>query len=107
MKVHLKRSKDYLLDILLNSNSKDTQTVEQIFVHTSKPTHTITYSEENEELLSKFFIDIKDSLALAYEATANANVHHFNIGQKLAMLEERMEQSQFNFVLSELGLDRQ
>jgi hypothetical protein len=64
-------------------------------------------SEENEELLSKFFIDIKDSLALAYEATANANVHHFNIGQKLAMLEERMDHSQFNLVLSDLGLDRQ
>jgi hypothetical protein len=64
-------------------------------------------AEEDDELFSKFFIDIKDSLALAYETTASANVHHFNIGQKLAMLEERMEQSQFNLVLSELGLDRQ
>ncbi len=42
-------------------------------------------AEETEELLSKFYIDIKDSLALAYEATANANVHHFTVGQMKMM----------------------
>ena len=34
-------------------------------------------AEEDDELFSKFFIDIKESLALAYETTASANVHHF------------------------------
>ena len=43
-------------------------------------------NNDEEEMIYRFFIEIKDSLTLAYEAEANANYHHFSVGAKLCML---------------------
>lgn len=46
---------------------------------------------EVDELITKFYIDIKNSLTLALECESKAAFHHFNIGQKLAILHDRLQ----------------
>ena len=40
---------------------------------------------ELETLISRYFIEIKDSLTLALECESKASFHHFNIGMKLRL----------------------
>jgi hypothetical protein len=46
---------------------------------------------ELETLISRYFIEIKDSLTLALECESKAAFHHFNVGMKLVILQERLE----------------
>lgn len=46
---------------------------------------------EMDELITKFYIDIKDSLTLALECESRAALHHFNVGLKLAILHDRLQ----------------
>lgn len=45
---------------------------------------------EVDELITKFYIEIKNSLTLALECESRAAIHHFNVGQKLAILHDRL-----------------
>ena len=40
--------------------------------------------------VSGFYIEIKNSLTLALECESRAAIHHFNVGQKLAILHDRL-----------------
>ncbi len=44
-----------------------------------------------DEVITKFYIEIKNSLTLALECESKAAFHHFNIGQKLAILYDRLQ----------------
>ena len=46
--------------------------------------------DENEELLSQFFIDIKRNLMLAMNSEVSSSIHHYNVGQKLSLLHDRI-----------------
>jgi hypothetical protein len=54
-------------------------------------------NDDEEEMIFRFFIEIKDQLTLAYEAEANANFHHFSVGAKLCMLQERLSNDRLRF----------
>jgi hypothetical protein len=45
---------------------------------------------ETDELITKLYIEIKNSLSLALECESKAAHHHFNVGQKLAVLHYRL-----------------
>jgi hypothetical protein len=40
--------------------------------------YTTQSANEEEEMIFKYFVDIKDSLTLAYQAESQANYHHYN-----------------------------
>jgi hypothetical protein len=42
-----------------------------------------TTQSATEELIFKFYVDIKDSLTLAYQSESQASYHHYNVGMKL------------------------
>jgi hypothetical protein len=52
--------------------------------------YTTQSSNEEEEMIFKYFVDIKDSLTLAYQGESQANYHHYNAGMKLCLLQERL-----------------
>jgi hypothetical protein len=56
---------------------------------------------EEQELLAKLCIDIKENLYLAYENESRANFHHFVVAEKLVKLKERIEIEMFDRMLLE------
>ncbi|EGF80717.1 hypothetical protein BATDEDRAFT_88395 [Batrachochytrium dendrobatidis JAM81] len=54
---------------------------------------------EDQELLAKLCIDIKENLYLAYENESRANLHHFVVAEKLVKLKERIEIEMFDRML--------
>jgi len=65
-------------------------------------------NNEEEEMIYRFFIEIKHQLTLAYEAESNANFHHFSVGAKLCMLRERLSNDRLRFerALNDLQMDK-
>lgn len=56
---------------------------------------------DDEELIAKYQIDIKENLALAYECESKAVHHHFIVAEKLVMLLEKVGQERFKAFLDE------
>lgn len=56
---------------------------------------------EQDELIHQYFIQIKESLALAYESESHATIHHYNAAEKLVMLHERIGNARFKDVLKQ------
>ncbi|KAK5666744.1 hypothetical protein QVD99_006802 [Batrachochytrium dendrobatidis] len=54
---------------------------------------------EDQELLAKLCIDIKENLYLAYENESRANLHHSVVAEKLVKLKERIEIEMFDRML--------
>ena len=64
-------------------------------------------STEEEELIAKLFIEIKENLYLAYENESRSNHHHFVVAEKLVMLKERAGVERFDRMLAdEFGLSK-
>jgi hypothetical protein len=62
---------------------------------------------EEEELIAKLFIEIKENLYLAYENESRSNHHHFVVAEKLVMLKERVGVERFDRMLAdEFGLSK-
>ena len=55
-------------------------------------------SNENEELIAKCFITIKESMSLANQSESSANFYHIKIGQNLCFLQEKLEQQPQRFI---------
>jgi hypothetical protein len=55
---------------------------------------------EEEELIAKLTIEVKENLSLAYESETRATFHHFLVGQKLVMLKERLDKFRFKQILT-------
>ena len=60
-----------------------------------------TQENEQEELIAKLRIQIKENLALAYEAESKASFYHFAVSEKLLDLKERVGHIRFKRLLSE------
>ena len=56
---------------------------------------------DDEELIAKYQIDIKENMALAYECESKAVHYHFIVAEKLVMLLERVGQERFKTFLDE------
>jgi hypothetical protein len=54
---------------------------------------------EEQELLAKLCIDIKENLYQAYETESRANFHHFVVAEKLVTLMERVGVDRFERML--------
>ena len=59
---------------------------------------------DDEELIAKYQIDIKENLALAYECESKSVHHHFIVGEKLVMLLERVGQERFKAFLEDIRM---
>ena len=60
-----------------------------------------THETEQEEMISKLRIQIKENLALAYEAESKALFYHFVVAEKLVTLKERAGHLRFKRILSD------
>ena len=69
---------------------------------------TTQSATEEEELIFKFYVDIKDSLTLAYQAESQASYHHYNVGMKLCLLQERLSRDlpRFERALTDIGMEK-
>ena len=62
---------------------------------------------EEEEMIAKLFIEIKENLYLAYENESRSNHHHFVVAEKLVTLKERVGVERFDRMLAdEFGLSK-
>ena len=63
---------------------------------------------EEEELIFKFYVDIKDSLTLAYQSESQASYHHYIVGLKLCLLQERLsgDITRFERALTDIGMEK-
>ena len=55
---------------------------------------------EEEEMIAKLYIEIKENLYLAYENESRSNHHHFVVAGKLVMLKERVGVERFDGMLA-------
>ena len=55
---------------------------------------------DQENLINQYYIQIKENLALAYESESKASFHHFNVGQNLVKLLERVGRERFRNILT-------
>ena len=60
-----------------------------------------TQDTDDEELVAKMFLEIKENLALAFESEIRAAFHHFVVAENLVKLHERVGNQRFTEVLSE------
>lgn len=67
-----------------------------------------TTQSATEELIFKFYVDIKDSLTLAYQSESQASYHHYNVGMKLCLLQERLSGDTIRFerALTDIGMEK-
>ena len=57
-------------------------------------------TSEEEEMIAKLYIEIKENLYLAYENESRSNHHHFVVAGKLVMLKERVGVERFDGMLA-------
>ena len=60
-----------------------------------------TQETDDEELIAKLYIDIKENMALAFESESRASFHHFIVSENLIRLYEKVGRQRFTQVLSE------
>ena len=69
---------------------------------------TTQSANEEEELIYRFYVDIKDNLTLAYQSEAQASFHHYMVGLKLCLLQERLsgDITRFERALTDIGMEK-
>ena len=69
---------------------------------------TTQSANEEEELIYRFYVDIKDHLTLAYQSEAQASFYHYLVGMKLCLLQERLsgDITRFQRALTDIQMDR-
>jgi hypothetical protein len=69
---------------------------------------TTQSANEEEELIYRFYVDIKDYLTLAYQSEAHASFYHYMVGMKLCLLQERLsgDITRFKRALTDIGMEK-
>ena len=65
-----------------------------------------TQETDEEELIAKIFIQIKENLALAYESEEKASYHHYVVAEKLVKLHELVGNDRFRTILTDMVMTR-
>ena len=61
---------------------------------------------EEQELVAKLVLSVKENLALAFESSVRAVHHHYVAAEKLVMLQERLDKPEFLRILEELSMSK-